>query len=121
MKRLAFLPLVFLLGCSTASLLSGLKTADTIGRGVAQVLGWCESNGASPVDVLAAVEKVRAGDSAEALRLTALMVNELRKQGAIPPESTAAVMQLAVELQAAKSFEQFARAMGGRNPDGSPK
>lgn len=116
------LPLIFLVGCSSLpSIADGIKTADSVGRGVARVLSWCEQNGATPGDVLKAVENVRRGDYEEALRLAFLIVQELRRQGVEVPSDQAAILQLASELQAARAIEQAARALAGRKPDGSEK
>lgn len=111
-----------LLGCSHLSgVAAALQTADTVGRGVARVLNWCEENGARPEDIVNAAEKVKEGDNSEALRLAFLMVKGLRARGVEMPEDQAAILQLAEELQAAQAIEQAARALAGRNAEGAPK
>lgn len=116
------IPLIFCAACSSVpSIMSAVQTADTVGRGVCRVLGWAEQNGATPGDVMKAAENVRRGDYDEALRMAFLMVKELRRQGIEVPPDQAAILQLSEELQAARAIEQAARALAGRNPDGSAK
>lgn len=118
--RLSFL-VFFLVGCSGTQLASTIQTADALGRGVAHVLGWCEQNGATPSDLIAAVEDARKGDYGEALRLAALMVEQAKQAGHEPPSETATVLALAQELEAARAVEQAARALAGRDAEGKPK
>lgn len=106
-------------GCVSASqLASTIATADTVGRGVANVLGWCEAHDANPQDVQKAVEAAKAGDYAEALRLARLMVDAAKASGATVPAETASILDLAQEVIAARAVEQAARALAGRNSDG---
>jgi hypothetical protein len=121
-RRLAFLPLIFLAGCAhLPGIASALQTADSVGRAVAHVAGWCEENGAKPADVLAAVESARRGDYDEALRLASVMVSELRKDGVELPDDKAALLDLAQKYQAARAIEQAARALAGRDSEGKLK
>jgi hypothetical protein len=113
--RLIF-PLVFLAGCSShPGLVSTLKAADSVGRGLARVLGYCESNGA---DISSAVARANEGDLGGAMAIAQRLVAELRSKGVETPEDTKAILKLAQELYAAKAVEQAARALAGKNAEG---
>ena len=115
-------PLVFVLaGCSGAQIAAALKAADAVGRGIANVAGWCEENGAKPADVVATVESAKKGDYQQALDLAARMVSELKRSGVKVPDETATMLELAQQAYAAKALEQGLRALSGKNPDGSSK
>lgn len=115
------LPLIFALsGCGAAShIASAIHTADTIGRGLAPVLGWCEANGGAVDRIKGAADAIQREDIGQALELTSSVVRDLQRLGVPIPEDKAALLQLATELYAAKAIEQAARALGGRNTDGS--
>jgi hypothetical protein len=116
-----FLLVLLLTGCGAASTIaSGIRTANTVGRGLAPVLGWCEENGGAVDRIRGAADAIQRNDLGQALDLTSSVVRDLKRLGVPVPEDKAALLQLATELYAAQAIEQAARALAGRKPDGSP-
>ncbi len=88
-----------------------LRDVDSVGRGVAHVLGWCESAGGDATRIAAAAEAARHGDYPTALEQAKAVVSELRAGGTVVPDETATLLELAEQVLAARAVEQGMRAV----------
>ena len=112
-QKVILLGVVLALGaCST--LRSGvpvLSTIDAVGRGVSQVLGWCEERGIDPVAVAAAKQAVVDRDYGTALELAKALVQKSRSAGDPIPEETEVVLRLTEGALAAQAVQEGMRAL----------
>lgn len=99
--------------CSGGSVPAILTAADAIDRGAAQVLGWCEANGASPTDVAQAAAAAEKGDMAGAFTILDRLVAE---RGA--PQDVRDLLVLAEGAYAAKAVQDGMRALSGGGDGG---
>jgi hypothetical protein len=114
-KRIVGGLLIFLLtGCSSLRGVPVLSTADAIGRGAAQVFGWCDERGISPEKVDAGRKAIADRDYAAAVALASELVAASRKAGDPIPEDVEVVLRLAEGAMAAQAVADGMRALSGK-------
>lgn len=105
--------LVSALGCTPAQRagVPVLSAIDAVGRGVSQVMGWCEDAGADRSTLARAQTAIEERDYAEALALSSEMVTRLREAGASVPEEVEVTLRLAEGALAAGAIQDGMRAL----------
>ena len=118
---LSILALVFTSGCGTIHGVPVLTALDAMGRGAAQVLGYCEDRGVDASTVKQGYDALAKEDYAALHDILEQVMVKARAQGDPIPEQTEVVFELTQQALAAHAIEQGMRAASGRNPDGSEK
>lgn len=102
---IVFMLSMYLAGCGSGLGAPVLSTVDAVGRGVSNVLGWCEKAGADETTLARAHRAFEDRDYRAAVALASKMVTNLRESGAAVPEETEVMLRLAEGALAAQAID----------------
>jgi hypothetical protein len=109
--------LLSLSGCAALEKgVPALTVIDAVGRGLSQVLGWCEKRGIDPTTVRDAEQAVAEKDYGRAVELAASLVEKSRAAGDPVPEDVEVVLRLAEGAIAAQAVQEGMSAISKPAP-----